>query len=185
MKFPAPGTRAWRLGASLLLGALAVGAAWGALAAREAARGYVRRSWMAQTEELGAFTRRALDRGSDLLVVERLAALIRRDDVSYAVVMDPEGRALIHTDVTQAGKVYDSEYARRALAATEVIVQEVNELDLAEVDAPLGTRGVLRVGYLYRPLRAYERSLLAGLAFALAGIAAGALLAFRTAGRLQ
>lgn len=169
------------LGAAALL---ALGAVWAGLEARESGRAAWTRAWTLEAEELGSFTRSALARGADLQVVERFSALSRRDDFAYALVMDRSGRARLHSDVASTGRVYDSDFAKRAAAAGATLVQPVPGAGLVEVDVPLGASGVLRAGFSLKAVRAEESWWWAGLLLALAGLAASALPALRGADKL-
>jgi hypothetical protein len=169
---------------AVLLAVLTAGSLWAGLESRRAGRAAWVRAWTLETEELGSFTRGALARGADLMVVERFAALAKRDDFAYALVMDRGGKARIHSDVSQTGKVYESEFAKRALGASSTLVQPVPGMDLVEVDFPLGLSGVLRMGFSFRGSRVPEGWLWAALGLAFLGLAAAALPALRGADKL-
>jgi len=51
-------------------------------------------------------------------------SLGRERDVRYAMILDADGRVLIHTRVNETGAKYDDPLTRRALSATTPIVQE-------------------------------------------------------------
>lgn len=167
-----------------LLALLAAGVMWAGLESRLAARTSRVRAWTLEAEELGSFTRGALARGADLLVVERFAAMAKRDDFAYALVMDRGGKARIHSDVSQSGKVYESDFAKRALAAGSTLVQAVPGTDFVEVDVPLGTSGVLRAGFSFRGNRSSEVWLWIAVGLAFIGLIAAALPALRGADKL-
>ena len=152
-------------------------------AGESVSRGNVRR-WVQDAGELGDFSRVALERGNDLLVVERFARLARRDDFAYALVMDRGGRAVLHSDVTKIGTVYESEYAKRAGAAVDTLVQFIPAMGLVEIDAPMGPGRVLRMGFVSRTASAGIGWMWAGLGLALAGMAVSVLLALRAADKL-
>ena len=160
-----PGGKRARIVAAAFAAVAAV-AAWAGFAVDRMAKEAWKRTWVLQAEELGVFTRRALGDREDLLVVDRLRFLGKRDDVAYALVMDPAGKALIHSDVSQTGRVYDSEYAKRAAAAKSTLVQEVPQANVVEVDVPLGEVGVLRAGFTFATVGGWESWLwvLTGLA---------------------
>jgi hypothetical protein len=164
--------------------ALAAASLWAGLESRDAARAAMVRAWTLEAEELGAFARSALARGGDLMVVERFASLARRDDFAYALVMDARGKARIHSDVSQSGRVYESDFAKRALAAASTLVQPVPGTGLVEVDVPLGAPGVLRAGFSFRCAAQAEEWLWVALAAAMAGLAGAVLLALRGADKL-
>ena len=160
-----------------LTGVLVV--AFAALQARDEVRSAWRRSLIGQAEETGAFARRALAAHSDLLVAERLAELARRSEVQYVLILDRAGKASFHGRPEDVGKVYESSYAKAALAATATLVQDIPEAGATEADVPLGTSGVLRLGFTLSPLAPAERWIwmTAGLAAVL--IAGAWLLAAR------
>ena len=110
-------------------------------------------------------------------MVERLAALGQRDDLAWAVVLDTAGRARFHTNVADVGKVYDSAIAKRALAATAPLVQDLADVGIVEVDVPVGSGAVLRAGFTTRALDAASRQVWTGAAVAVvAAVVAGLLL---------
>ncbi|MEK7475168.1 MAG: hypothetical protein AAB152_05980 [Candidatus Coatesbacteria bacterium] len=138
-----------------------------------AARAAWRAGFVRQAEELGGFVTRALASRSDLLVVERFGELVRHDDVTYVLVLDPAGRARFHGDAVEVGKTFDSPFAKAALAATATLVQDIPAAGVVEVDVPVGGGAVLRLGGAPRPLAASLRWLWTSAA--VAAIALGAL----------
>ncbi len=52
-------------------------------------------------------------------------SLAREGDVRYAMILDLDGRVLIHTSVKETGARYQDPLTRRALAATTPLLQEV------------------------------------------------------------
>jgi hypothetical protein len=174
--------RAAVLGAALALAAAA--SIWCGWEAGNSARRARIGNWTLETEEMGAFVKSALARGNDLLVVERFSRLSRRDDIAYMLVMDQGGKARLHSDVNQAGKVYTSDYASRALSAGDTLVQMVPAMGLVEVDYPLGSAGVLRAGFILRSATAGSGWMWAGLGLALAALFICALPGLRAAVKL-
>ncbi len=150
-----------------------------ALQAQDELRGAWRRSLVGQAEETGAFARRALAAGSDLLIAERLAELARRSEVQYVLILDRTGKASFHGRPEDVGKVYESAYAKAALAATATLVQEIPEAGATEADVPLGAGAVLRLGFTFAPLAAAERWIRIAAGCAVAGMIAAGLLAAR------
>jgi sensor histidine kinase regulating citrate/malate metabolism len=136
------------------------------------------RFWLVDAEELGAFARGAQVGREDLLLAERVSRVAKREDVAYVLILDPTGRALIHGNPAEAGKRYESEYARNALEAKSTLVQEIPAIGVTEVDVPLES-GVLRVGYTFRPMAPFSRALLAGTLLSCAVLAAAGLLLLR------
>ena len=173
-----------RLALVSVLAVLATGAFWCGWESIQAARQARIRTWTIEAEEIGGFVKAALERGNDLLVVERFARLLRRDDIAYVLVMDREGKAFLHMDGALAGKVYTSDIALRALATADVLVQMMPSLGLVEVDFPLGSAGVLRAGFVLRTATAGFGWMCAGLVLALAGLFASVLLPFRATDKL-
>ena len=163
---------------------VAVASLWCGFEADHSARRARIRTWTLETAEIGTFAKSALARGNDLLLVERFSMLARRDDIAYILVMDKEGKARLHTDVTQVGKVYTSAFAMRALAAGDTLVQPVESMGLIEVDYPLGSVGVLRAGFVLRAATAGAGWMWAGLGLALIALVMAVLPALRTAVKL-
>ena len=61
----------------------------------------------------------------DFLGLRQLVNSLRREeDVRYAMILDLEGRVLIHSRVNEVGKLYTDPLTRHSLAATEPSVQE-------------------------------------------------------------
>jgi hypothetical protein len=164
--------------ARLAAGALALAALLALLAAseaRDAARRALVSSWVLQAEDLAAFARGALASRDELLLVQRLGALGKRDEVAYAVIQDREGTARYAANLAEAGRRFDSETARRASAAAVTLLQPLPALDALEIDVPLGAL-VLRVGFSYRVLAPAARWLWGGAALSAAALAAAGLL---------
>jgi signal transduction histidine kinase len=62
----------------------------------------------------------------DFLGLRQLVNSLRREmDVRYAMVLDLEGRVLIHSRVNEIGRVYTDPLTRRTLGVTEPLAQEV------------------------------------------------------------
>jgi two-component system sensor histidine kinase/response regulator len=63
--------------------------------------------------------------GEDFLGLRQMVnSLGRERNVRYAMIMDMDGRVLIHSRVNETGATYDDPLTRRALTATTPIVQE-------------------------------------------------------------
>lgn len=150
-----------------------------ALQARDEGRAAWRRAMLVQAGETGAFVRRALASRSDLLVAERLAELSRRSEVHYVLILDRTGRAVFHGRPEDVGTMYDSTWAKAALAATEPLLQPIPDLDVVEADIPLDAGAVLRLGFGYAPLAGTERWIWIAAGLATAGFAVIGLLAAR------
>ena len=61
----------------------------------------------------------------DFLALRELTrSLVRQPEVRYAMILDLQGKALMHSRVESSGSVFRDPVSRRALAATEPIVQE-------------------------------------------------------------
>jgi hypothetical protein len=74
------------------------------------------------------------------------------------------------------GTVYDSPVARRALAATGTLAQDVAAAGIVELDVPVGGGSVLRMGFATRSLAGPSRWLWSAVAASLlAAVAAGLL----------
>ncbi len=155
-----------------------------ALQARDAMKRAWVKSWVSQTEELGTFVRGALASRSDLLLVERLVQLARRDEIAYALILDPGGRARYHSNAADIGRRYDNVYTKRALKAQATLVQDIRDHGVLEVDVPLAS-GVLRVGFTFKPLASFSRWLWAGVALSCACLTAAGLLLLKVADTLN
>ncbi len=59
-----------------------------------------------------------------LALRELVRSLVRQPGVRYAMILDLQGKALMHSRVESTGKIFHDPVSRRALAATEAIVQE-------------------------------------------------------------
>ncbi|MBI5418942.1 MAG: HAMP domain-containing protein [Deltaproteobacteria bacterium] len=104
------------------------------------------------------------------LYISRMAG--NRDmHVSYAMVLDPEGHVLSHSDLTQFHKRLDDPLSRKALAATGMILSSVGdpfEGGVIDVATPLNVSskrfGTLRLGYslsgLAEEIRGLKRKVL-------------------------
>jgi len=179
-----PAGNSRRMAAGLVLAMLGLASLYCGFEAEQASVRARTRTWVMETEEIGAFVKSALARGNDLLVVERFSRLARRDDVAYVLVMDSTGKARLHTDVSQIGKLYTSDYAKRALGAGDTLVQPVPSQGLVEVDSPLGGAGVLRAGFMVSAATAGSGWMWAGICLALAGLILSFLPALRAADKL-
>jgi len=162
-----------------LLAAAGLATTFAALEADHAVRTAWARTWTVQAGELAAFARAATAAKNDFALVDRIAWMVKRDDVAYVLVLVPDGRAKFHGNPSEVGKTYDSEIARRALAAKETITQEVAGGSVLEVDVPLDN-GVLRAGFSYGPLAPASRFLLAGAVVCWLCAAAAGLLVLKT-----
>ncbi|MEK7766453.1 MAG: hypothetical protein AAB368_09465 [bacterium] len=166
---PAARRRARLAAGVLVLAALL--AALMAAEAQDAARRALVNSWVLQTEELGAFARGALASRDELLLVQRLGALGKRDEIAYVVIQDAQGAARFVGNLADAGRRFESETARRASAATATLLQPIPALNALEIDVPLGAL-VLRVGFSFRPLAPVARWRWGAVALSAAALAA-------------
>jgi signal transduction histidine kinase len=89
----------------------------------------------------------------DFLVVRHVVNSVASEpDVLYAMILDPTGRILVHSDIRQTGRLAADPLAATALAASEPVGQEVLEpaLRAYEFAVPIFVlterRGVARVG---------------------------------------
>jgi uncharacterized membrane protein affecting hemolysin expression len=61
----------------------------------------------------------------DFLVLRQMInSIATEQDVLYAMILDPNGRLLVHSDMRQAGRTYTDAPSRRAMETTEPLVQE-------------------------------------------------------------
>lgn len=162
---------------AVLAGVAVVGLA--ALQARDEARAAWRGAMLVQAGETGTFVRRELASRGDLLIAARLAELSRRSEVHYVLILDRNGKAVFHGRPEDVGKVYDSVWAKAALAATAPLLQSIPDAAVVEADVPLDAAGVLRLGFDYAPLAATERWIWIAAGLAAAGFAVAGLLAAR------
>lgn len=66
----------------------------------------------------------------DYLVMRQIVNSISTEPgVLYALILGPDGRVLVHSNVNETGKVYTDALSRRALAADEPYFQETREAD--------------------------------------------------------
>jgi signal transduction histidine kinase len=80
-------------------------------------------------------------------------SLRREEDVRYAMILDLDGRVLIHSRVNEIGRVYADPLTRQSLVATEPLVQEARSASgelLYDFSAPVlvlnQRRAVARIG---------------------------------------
>ena len=59
-----------------------------------------------------------------LMLRHTINSIASEQDVLYAMILDPSGRLLAHSDMRQTGRVYTDELSRRAVQATAPLVQE-------------------------------------------------------------
>jgi signal transduction histidine kinase len=106
----------------------------------------------------------------------------------YALVTDPKGKILAHSQINQFGQHLDDELTKSALAATSVIIRQQTwqGQKVLDVGSPLAIHGkrwgCLRVGFPLAPLQAQLKSLAMRIASFSAIFAFGALLLFFIAG---
>ena len=61
----------------------------------------------------------------DFLVLRQMInSIATEQDVLYAMILDPNGRLLVHSDMRQAGRTYTDAPSRRAMETTQPLVQE-------------------------------------------------------------
>ncbi|OCC14140.1 sensory box sensor histidine kinase [Dissulfuribacter thermophilus] len=80
--------------------------------------------------------------------------------IVYLIVLDPKGRVLSHSNIKEYGKVYTDPVTKRALEATEILVQYVKDAngnEMVDVAAPLriSTKnwGVCRIGFSLKQVK--------------------------------
>jgi len=110
----------------------------------------------------------------DFLGLRQVVNSLRRDEnIRYAMILDLDGRVLIHSRVNEIGRVYADPLTRRSLGATEPFVQETRSTSgelLYDFAAPVlvlnQRRAVARIGLsLVEELRLIRttRNLILGL----------------------
>ncbi|HID10974.1 MAG TPA: HAMP domain-containing protein, partial [Candidatus Latescibacteria bacterium] len=133
-----------------------------------------------------------------LLLQEIIDTLGSKEDVVYAMILDNEGRVIVHSTTRERGKQYTDERTRRALEARGPLLQRfqngegvpVWDLSRPVLTGTLQRVGTARIGFSLK--RAYaevastrERILLIGLVAMLSAIALSWLLAKTVARPLQ
>jgi len=87
--------------------------------------------------------------------------MMQKDNrIVYLIVLDPNGKVLSHSNIKEYGKVYTDPITKRALEATEIIVQNIMDADgneMVDVAAPLriSTKnwGVCRIGFSLKQVK--------------------------------
>jgi hypothetical protein len=81
------------------------------------------------------------------------ADLVRQPDITYLVVMTPDGRAVVHTDAKLRGVLLIDKLSGHAIGATELLVQQEPEKSAYDVAVPVmgftRMEAVVRVGVSY------------------------------------
>jgi sensor histidine kinase regulating citrate/malate metabolism len=81
------------------------------------------------------------------------ADLVKQDGVQYIAVIMPDGRAVVHTNAKDRGKVLDDDLSKKAADATDTLVQDVAAQKVYDVAVPVMglTRkdATVRVGISY------------------------------------
>ncbi len=121
----------------------------------------------------------------DFLVLRQIIDSIASEpDVLYAMILDSSGRALVHSDMREAGRVYTDPLSRQAAETERPLVQEIWRPNLSAFDfvVPIYVlnerRAVARVGVsLERELAAIRRTRNLILGMGIVALAAGLALA--------
>ncbi len=91
-------------------------------------------------------------------VGDKLREVMARDEAAgYAMVMDPAGKILFHSDDRMKGKELNDAVARNALASDKVLVQRTDsfyDLSFPLLNAEGKKAGVLRIGVLSKAINA-------------------------------
>lgn len=173
-----PGRRRKNRAAALVLGICALLVILAQLEAQEASKRAWKANWIQQAEDLGAFSASSLANGDELMLVERLSRIVRRNDVAYAVILDRQGLARFAGSPANAGKIFSGPYSKVAMSAQGTIIQEIAERAVTEVCVPAGGL-VLRCGFTMKHLQAVNDWLWAGAAVAVLGLGGAGLLLLR------
>ncbi len=123
--------------------------------------------------------------GDFLSLRELVRSLVRQPDVRYAIILDLNGRVLMHSRVDRTGEIFQDPLTRRALEATEALVQETRSdtgehvYDFAAPVLLLDERkAVARIGISFESeLRLLRQTRNAILGLGLLALAAGLALA--------
>ena len=122
----------------------------------------------------------------DFLAVRQIINSIASGvDVLYVMILDPSGRALVHSDMRETGKVYTDLLGSRAAATEGPLIQELWRSDLYGYDVPIPIhilnerRAVARVGIsLEREMAGIRRTRNLILGLGLLALGAGVVVAF-------
>jgi len=122
----------------------------------------------------------------DFLVLRQMVNSIASEpDVLYAMILDPSGRLLVHSDMREAGRTYTDSLSSKAASTERPLVQEVWRSDLYAYDfaVPIyvlnDRRAVARLGIsLERELTAIRRTRNLILGLGVLALGAGLALAF-------
>lgn len=87
---------------------------------------------------------------NDLGLISHLETIEKGDDVTYAVIVDSNGKVLGHSDVYQIGKIYDDAATQRAVQTKEFAYKETveNGKRLFVCTSPLGDASLGSVAFL-------------------------------------
>lgn len=140
--------------ASLLVLVVVLGAGVGLyLAERHYLEQRIQESQVEMVEVLTQVAKEALAQKSDLLLSSYLSLIRRSRSLSYAMVVDPNGRILAHSNVVLVGQKADDALALNALKSTSLLRQTSPSGNDSLIDLSLpiyfeGQRiGTTRVGY--------------------------------------
>ncbi len=164
--------------AALCLAIAALLVVLAALEAQEAMKAAWVRSWKIEAEQLGAFARTAIASGNELLLVEQLGAMTRRDEVAYAVLIDSQGLVRYADTPANAGKRLAGPRSKAALEAKAAFTVLIPETGMIEVAVPVGSFA-LRCGFTTRHLAGASRMLVIAAVLAVLGLGGAGLLVLR------
>ncbi len=140
--------------ASLLVLIVVLGAGVGLyLAERQYLEQRIQESQVEMVEVLTQVAKEALAQKSDLLLSSYLSLIRRSRSLSYAMVVDPQGRILAHSNVVLVGQKADDELTMNAQKSTSLLRQTAPAANDSLIDLSLpiyfeGQRiGTTRVGY--------------------------------------
>ncbi|MGH7325714.1 MAG: ATP-binding protein [Candidatus Rokuibacteriota bacterium] len=123
--------------------------------------------------------------GDDFLVMRHVVNSIASEpDVLYATILGPDGRALLHSDMRETGRIYTDPLSARAIQADRPLIQEVRRDRVRAYDftVPIyvmnDRRAVARVGIsIERELAAIRKTRNTILGLGVVALAAGVALA--------
>ena len=117
-------------------------------------------------------------------MIQVIHSIASEPDVLYAMILDPSGRTLVHSDMREVGKTYTDSLSRRAAGTEQPLVQAVWRSDLHAYDFAVPIlvlnerRAVARVGIaLERELAGIRRTRNLILGLGVLALAAGLVLA--------
>jgi sensor histidine kinase regulating citrate/malate metabolism len=125
--------------------------------AREALQNEIRQKGEALAQTIAVTAREDIRSSNSSKLQEYFADLVKQPDLQYLIVMETNGKAVVHTDAKFRGKKLDDDLARKALSASETQVTNVESRSLYDIAVPVmgftSKAAVVRVGISYARAR--------------------------------